>query len=66
MERVHELPRFFFAPHLDPAGHVEETRPGRRRVRHNDMPLVDRLRQVSPGRRLRQIVFLAFRRVEAD
>src|SRR3989442_1426391 len=40
---VHELPRIGLAPHLQPAGDVEEARAGRGGIGHHDLAFVHRL-----------------------
>ena len=54
------------APHLQPAGDVEEAGARRSRVRHHDLALVDGLGQVLPGLGLRQVQLLRLDGVEAD
>ena len=66
VQGVHVFPAFFLAHQLKPTGHVQETGARGIRVRHDDVALVDRLRQVGPRRRQRQLVFAGFDRVEAD
>ena len=66
VQAIHIFPAFILAHQLKPTGHVEETGARGIRVRHDDVALVDRLCQVGPRRRQRQLVLAGFDRVEAD